>query len=66
MPKSSDEVTHEKLDSIIALLQYLVALELQKSGVPQSTIGTHLRVAKSRVVDMLRGVGRRNRNDEKG
>ncbi|WIG49223.1 MULTISPECIES: hypothetical protein [unclassified Afipia] len=65
MSKSADEITHEKLDSIIALLQYLVALELQKSGVPQSTIGTHLHVAKSRVVDMLRGVGKRNRNDEK-
>jgi predicted transcriptional regulator len=44
-----------KLDEVIGLLQYLVALELSKAGVPQSTIGKHLHVAKASVVEMLRG-----------
>jgi DNA-binding MarR family transcriptional regulator len=51
----------EKLDKVIYLLQYLVALELQRSGVTQSTIGTHLHVAKATVVEMLRGVDKKGR-----
>lgn len=61
--KSSDTPVEEKLDAIIGLLQYLVALELSQRGVPQSTIGKHLHVAKSTVVEMLRGVEKRNKNE---
>ena len=62
--KSSNSAVEEKLDAVISLLQYLVALELSERGVPQSTIGKHLRVAKSTVVDMLRGVEKRNKKND--
>jgi DNA-binding MarR family transcriptional regulator len=64
MPKSSDNTIEEKLDKIVALLQHLVALELSKSGATQAAIRKHLRVAKSTVVEMLRGVNKRGKNSE--
>lgn len=62
--KNSDPI-EEKLDIVIGLLQYLVALELTQRGVPQSTIGKHLHVAKSTVVEMLRGVEKRSKSDDR-
>lgn len=56
--KEAPSKVEDKLDEVIGLLQYLVALELSKAGVPQSTIGKHLHVAKASVVQMLRGVSR--------
>jgi predicted transcriptional regulator len=65
MKKTSDGLASEQLDTIIHLLRYLVALELSKRGVPQSTIGKHLHVAKSAVVEMLRGVEKRGKANER-
>jgi predicted transcriptional regulator len=65
MGRPPDQQSDEKLDTIIDLLRYLVALELSERGVPQSVIGKHLHVAKSTIVEMLRGVEKRNRSNER-
>lgn len=54
----SDSKTDEKLDTIIELLQHLLALELARAGATQEEIGKHLHVAKATVVQMLRGLNR--------
>lgn len=46
----------KKLDTIIELLQHILALELYKSGMSQEVIGKHLRIAKASVVKMVKGV----------
>ena len=48
--------TEEKLDTVIALLQHLLALELAKSGVKQAVIAKHLHVATATVVKMMQGI----------
>jgi DNA-binding MarR family transcriptional regulator len=65
MKKAREANIENKLDAVISLLQYLVALELSQRGVPQSTIGKHLHVAKSTVVDMRRGVEKRSKADDR-
>lgn len=45
-----------KLDTVIELLQHLLALELSRSGVTKALIGKRLHVAKATVVQMLSGV----------
>lgn len=45
----------DKLDTVIRLLQHLLAIELAREGMTQEAIGKHLRVAKASVVSMLRG-----------
>jgi len=56
MTPGRDRVIEQKLDTVIDLLRQMLALELSRSGVAQSEIGKHLHVAKSTVVNMLRGV----------
>ena len=51
-----DKQVEKKLNSIIELLQQLVALELSRNGVTQEIIGKRLHVAKNTVVEMLKGV----------
>jgi predicted transcriptional regulator len=51
-----NELLHKKLDAILDLLRQLVALELARRGTPQAVIGKKLHVAKSTVVQMLKGV----------
>jgi hypothetical protein len=46
----------EKLDTVIELLQNLLALELTKSGVPKVEIAKRIHVATATVVEMLQGV----------
>jgi len=52
----NDELTQKKLDTIIDLLRHLVALELSSRGVSRDIIGKRLHIAKSTVVDMLKGI----------
>lgn len=54
MPEQSK--IEEKLDTVIGLLQHILAIELARSGVPKDAIGKHLHVAKASVVEMLRGL----------
>ena len=51
-----DELIQKKLDTIIYLLRHLVALEFSKRGVSRDIIGKRLHVAKSTVIEMLKGV----------
>ena len=55
---AKNPLVEEKLDTIIELLRQLLALELSRSGVAKGTIGTHLHVAKSKVIEMLKGVSK--------
>ena len=48
----------EKIDTVIGLLQHLVALELARSGVRQTVISKHLHVANAKVGKLLEGVKR--------
>ena len=52
----NDELIEKKLDTIIDLLRHLVALEFSKGGVSRDIIGKRLHVAKSTVVEMLKGI----------
>jgi predicted transcriptional regulator len=52
----NDELIQKKLDTIIDLLRHLVALELSSRGVSRDIIGKRLHIAKSTVVDMLKGI----------
>lgn len=56
MANNPNQTVEKKLDAVIELLQNLLALELSKSGVTQDVIGKRLHVAKSTVVEMLKGV----------
>jgi hypothetical protein len=47
--------TDEKLDTIVRLLQHLLALQLAEKGVKQSEISKHLRVANATVGKLLKG-----------
>jgi DNA-binding transcriptional regulator LsrR (DeoR family) len=52
----NDPILGEKLDTVIELLQNLLAVELFKSGATQEAIGKRLHVAKAKVGEMLKGV----------
>jgi len=56
MAKDTNQTNEKKLDTVIELLQHLLALELTRSGVTQEVIGKRLHVAKATVVEMLKGV----------
>jgi predicted transcriptional regulator len=45
-----------KLDKIIDLLRQLVALEFSRRGASKELIGKRLHIAKSTVVEMLKGI----------
>ena len=56
MARNANSTAEQKLDTIVTLLQHLLALELARSGLTKEAIGKHLHVAKATVVKMLRGV----------
>jgi predicted transcriptional regulator len=56
MAKDNKRMIEKKLDTVIQLLQQLLALELSRSGVTKEAIGKRLHVAKATVVEMLKGV----------
>jgi Mn-dependent DtxR family transcriptional regulator len=56
MAQDNKKMIEKKLDTLIDLLQQLLALELSRSGVTQKAIGKRLHVAKATVVEMLKGV----------
>jgi hypothetical protein len=53
---ASDRNIEEKLDGITDLLKQLVAIELAKSGVPQTAIAKRVKLATATVNKMLQGV----------
>lgn len=57
MKKPSDPI-EQKLETIIDLLKHLLALQLAKSGVKQTAIAKHIRVATAKVGHLLEGVKR--------
>jgi hypothetical protein len=56
MAKLVHDNLDKKIDTVIELLRYLVALELSKSGASRGAIGKHIHTAKAQVVKMLRDV----------
>jgi predicted transcriptional regulator len=56
MDKGSNAELERKLDTIIGLLQYMLALQLAGRGVNQTDIGKHIHVATATVGKMLKGV----------
>jgi predicted transcriptional regulator len=48
----------QKIDTVIELLQHLLALELANGGVKQTVIAKHLHVANAKVGRLLKGVKR--------
>lgn len=58
MAQDNKKMIEKKLDTLIELLQQLLALELSRSGVTQEVIGKRLHVAKATVVEMLKGVNK--------
>ena len=56
MEKDNNKVIEKKLDSMIDLLQQLLAFELLRGGVGMADIGKHLHIATATVVKMLKGV----------
>jgi len=58
MAKRTDTASEARIDTAIALLKHLLALELYKAGVSHAAIAKHLHVATATVVNMLKGVRR--------
>jgi hypothetical protein len=56
MSAENIESLEKKLDTMIELLQHLVALELSKSAMSHDEIRKHLHVGKAAVNNMLKGV----------
>lgn len=54
MAKLAHDNLDRKIDTVIELLRYLVAIELFNSGVSRAGIGKHIHIAKAQVVKMLR------------
>jgi transcriptional regulator len=46
----------QKLDAMIGLMRQLVALQMARGGTTQQVIAKHLRLSKTNVVAMLKGV----------
>ena len=53
--KKSAKTESEKLDTLIALTQTMVAIELSKGGVPQAQIAKTLGIATATVNNLLKG-----------
>jgi predicted transcriptional regulator len=51
-----EELLQKKLDTIIDLLRQVVALEFSRRGTSKQVIGKRLHIAKSAVVEMLKGI----------
>jgi len=56
MNKDGNAGLEKKLDTIIGLLQHILAVQLAGRGVRQTDIGKHIRVATATVGKMLKGV----------
>lgn len=53
----------DRLDIIISLLSHLLTVQLYKSGATMDDICRHLHIAKTSVVDMLKGFKRKLGNN---
>lgn len=56
MSKNNKHSTDKKLDTLIELIQNLLALELYRSGATMDMICKRLHVGKTKVVEMLKGI----------
>ncbi len=56
MNEISNPNIEKKLDTMIGLLQHLLAIELSKSGMTHDIIRKHLGVGKATVNSMLMGI----------
>jgi hypothetical protein len=54
----NDPMLEKKLDTVIELLQNLLALELSKNGMTHEKIRKHLGIGKETVHKMLKGIKR--------
>lgn len=59
-----DESNKKKLESIEGLLKHILAVQLYQVGVNQRTIAKHLKIAKAKANDLLKGVTKRGTNNE--
>jgi hypothetical protein len=59
MKKNTVSKADNKLDTVIVLLQNLLALELYKNGVTMEDIGKKIHIAKAGIVEILKGVKKR-------
>ena len=62
MKEESSKIIGEKLDTVIELLQQLVALELSQRGATRQAIAKNLGVATAKVVRILSGVRKDDAN----
>lgn len=56
MNETSNAGVEKKLDTLIGLVQHLLAIELSKCGMTHDAIRKHLGVGKATVNSMLMGV----------
>lgn len=54
----NNKTMEEKFDTLIELMQHLLALELYKSGATMDVICKRLHIGKVKIVEMLKGVQR--------
>ena len=55
MPKGPEKSIEQQLDTVIELLQCIVARDMARAGVTQQAIAKHLKKAKADVVRMVSG-----------
>jgi len=56
--EDNKNITLERLDKIISLLEHLLAYQLYRSGVNQETIAKHLQMSKTSINKLLKGIKR--------
>jgi len=59
-----DESSIKKLESIDGLLKHILAIQLYQAGVSQQLIAKHLKIAKARANELLKGVEKGYRQNE--
>ena len=55
MATNLDTLIVERLDTMVGLLQHLLALELKREGIPQSVIAKHIGIANAAAGALLKG-----------
>lgn len=65
MPNQNNPNLEKKLDTVIELLQNLVALELYRSGATMDVICKRLHIGKAKVVEMLKGIKKEKQTNER-
>lgn len=55
---------NKSLEKIEELLKHILAVQLYQAGVNQQAIAKHLKIAKSKTNNLLKGVAKEKRNNE--